>query len=233
MQEREGLCEKLGALADPEYRAFTARLLPTVGENRILGVRLPALRKLAKELAHGDWRAYLAGASDDFMEEIMLQGMTIGGVRAEPAEILPYVAAFVPKIDNWSVCDSFCASLKLARRAPEAVWDFLQPYLQESREYYARFGVVMLLDHFITESYLPKVIKALDSVACNGQYYVQMAVAWAVSVCFVKFPEQTMDYLRGDTNLDLFTYNKALQKTRESFRVDAETKAVLKQMKRK
>ena len=110
MQEREGLREKLEALADPEYRAFTARLLPTVGENRILGVRLPALRKLAKELAHGDWRAYLAGASDDFMEEIMLQGMTIGGVRAgrrgnfavrcgicsEKLTTGPYATAFAP-----------------------------------------------------------------------------------------------------------------------------------------
>jgi len=233
MQRNEELRRRLLALAEPEYRNFSAGLLPNVGEERMLGVRLPALRALAKELARGDWQDYLRTASDASFEEVMLQGMTIGNVRAEPSEILPYVAAFVPKIDNWSVCDSFCTSLTLARRYPETVWDFLQPYLSDTMEYSARFGVVMLLHHYVTDAYFSRVLVALDRVPCGGRYYVQMAVAWAVSVCFVHDPGRTMAYLQEETSLDDFTYNKALQKMIESFRVDGETKRVLRGMKRK
>ena len=103
----------LETLADETYRAFHQKLLgvPTAP---VLGVRLPALRAIAKQIAQGDWEAYLRAARDDSLEETMLQGMVIGAVRAHIDQVLPYIASFVPKIDNWAVCDSFCASLHLS-----------------------------------------------------------------------------------------------------------------------
>jgi len=220
---------KLLALADEEYRKFQSALIP--GEDRLLGVRLPALRELAKEIAKGDWREYLNNAQDEYYEEIMLQGLVIGYAKAAPEEILKYTARFVPKITNWGVCDSFCTGLKLPKKQPKLVWDFILPYLRSEKEFDIRFAVIMMLAHYITDEYSDEVLSCLDRVRHDG-YYVKMGVAWAVSVCYVKYPEKTMAYLKN-CSLDDFTFNKSLQKIVESFRVDQESKAVIRGMKRK
>ncbi|NGP59273.1 DNA alkylation repair protein [Paenibacillus thiaminolyticus] len=217
------------ALADEKYRQFSASLIPNI--NNVVGVRLPELRKLARNIAKGDWRAYLAQADSDYFEEVMLQGMVIGCAKADVEEILHHIAAFVPKIDNWSVCDSFCSGLKITSLHKERVWEFIQPYLESDKEYDIRFGVVMLLNYYVDELYIHRVLERLDRITHEG-YYVKMAVAWAVSICFVKLPDITMDYLRSNS-LDDFTYNKALQKITESYRVAPETKALIRSMKRK
>ncbi|SDE47697.1 DNA alkylation repair protein [Sporomusa acidovorans] len=221
--------ERLMELADEKYRLFHSGLVPDT--DNILGVRLPHLRALAQELAKGDWRGYLATAQKDYYEEIMLQGLVIGYAKADIEEILQYVTDFVPQIANWGICDSFCSNLKITKRHKARIWKFLQPYLLSGNEFVLRFGIVMLLDYYIEDEYIDRVLACLDKAKHNG-YYVKMAVAWAVSVSFVKFPDKTMRYLQENT-LDDFTYNKALQKTMESFRVDRETKAYLRGMKRK
>lgn len=215
-------------LIDTDYQKFSATLIPTI--NNVLGVRLPELRKIAKKIVKGDWRAYLETAKDEYFEEVMLQGMVIGYVKTDIEEHLSYVASFVPKIDNWSVCDSFCTGLKSTKENKERVWEFLQPYLSSKKEYEIRFGVVMLLDFYIETEYIERVLNLLDRVKHEG-YYAKMAVAWAVSICYVKLPDSTMEYLRNNT-LDDFTYNKALQKITESNRVDKETKSLIRSMKR-
>ena len=114
--------EKLSVLAESKYQKFSSGLLP--GIHNILGVRLPELRKIAKKLAKDDWQGYLQNASDDSFEEIMLQGITIGYVKSELSDILPYITIFVNKIDNWSVCDSFCSGLKLPKQYPKEMWEY-------------------------------------------------------------------------------------------------------------
>lgn len=121
---------------------------------------------------------------------------------------------FVPRIDNWSLCDSFCVGLKFAAGYPEETWEFLQPFLRSREEYAVRFGVVMLLNYFITETYIERLFPVFDAIKQEG-YYVKMAVAWAVSMCYVKFPEKTDRYLKKN-ELDAFTWHKALQKIAES-----------------
>lgn len=228
MNQQE-LRERLIDLAEPKYQKFAASLLPDA--EKMFGVRLPALRKLAKEMAQDDWRAFWENASFDYFEERLLAGMVIGCADMALEERLSRIAGFIPLIRNWSICDSFCAGLKFTKKHPDEVWNFLQPYLQSTAEYEVRFGVVMLLDFYITEPYLNRVFELLDAVKHDG-YYVKMAVAWAVSLCYIRFPDQTMKYLRQNT-LDSFTYNKALQKMIESYRVDDQSKAVLRRMKRK
>jgi 3-methyladenine DNA glycosylase AlkD len=216
-------------MADEEYRKFSSSLIPNV--DNILGVRLPELRKLAKNIAKGDWRTYLAQADNRYFEETMLQGLVIGYAKTDIEERLRYVADFVPRIDNWSVCDSFCTGLKFTKNHRSLMWDFLQPYLSSDKEYEIRFGVVMLLLYFVEDEYIERVLQWMDRIRHEG-YYVKMAVAWAISVCYVKYPEPTMAFLKNNT-LDDFTYNKALQKIIESLRVDSETKHVLRSMKRR
>lgn len=221
--------ERLIELTDEQYRQFHSKLVP--GTDNILGVRLPHLRKLAQELAKSDWQTYIATAQDDYNEEIMLQGLVIGYVKGDIREILSYVANFVPKINNWGVCDSFCSSLKITKKHKLLIWEFLQPYLLSREEFQLRFGIIMLLNFYIEDEYIDRVLLLLDGAKHEG-YYVKMAVAWAISICFIKFPQKTLSCLQKNT-LDDFTHNKTLQKITESLRVNQETKTMIRTMKRK
>ena len=109
--------------------------------------------------------------------------------------------------------------------------EYLLPYLRSDEEFFIRFGVVMLLDHFITEDYIDLVLEEMDKIHQDA-YYVKMAVAWNLSVCFVKFRDKALSYLRTN-HLDDWTYNKTIQKIRESYRVTKEDKEMLLKMKRK
>lgn len=225
--------EQLLELADEKYRAFHSALVP--GVDNVLGVRLPEQRKIAREIARKDFRNYLNEnlhkEKEEYYEETLILGLVIGYAKGSIDEILSYVALFLPKINNWGICDSFCSSLKITNKNLSRVWNFLQPYLTSTHEFELRFGIVMLLQYYILEEYIDRVLEALDAAKHEG-YYVKMAVAWAVSICFVKFPEKTMEYLKNNS-LDDFTYNKSLQKIIESLRVDKETKDLIRSMKRK
>lgn len=255
--------ERLLSLAEPDYAEFAASLLKKPGEEKpsgsaacVLGVRLPALHKLAKQLSREDWRGNLEellSVTEGSFEERMLLGFLIGNAKLTQAtagtaqsgqcakrerrgqeaisleEQFALICRFIPRIDNWSLCDSFCACLKFAREYPAETWNFLQPLLQSDEEYAIRFGLVMILNYFITEEYIDRLFPIFDEIGHEG-YYVKMAVAWAISICYVRFPEKTMPYLEKNC-LDGFTYQKALQKIVESRCVSAEVKAKMRERK--
>ncbi|CAJ1314654.1 DNA alkylation repair protein [Paenibacillus sp. PK4536] len=221
--------EQILAKVDSDYQQFSASLLPTI--TNILGVRIPALRIMAKQIVKDDWRIYLQQADHEYFEEVMLQGMVIGYAQMDIEERLQYMTDFVPKIDNWSVCDRFCGGLKFTSTHQQPVWEFILPYLSSEHEYEVRFAVVMLLTYYVDEYYIQDVLRHLDRVQHEG-YYVKMAVAWAISICYIHLPEPTMHYLQHN-QLDRFTYNKALQKITESYRIDPETKHHIRSMRRK
>ena len=227
--DKPDIKEELVRLADPKYRTFSSGLIP--GADNIIGVRIPDLRDLAKRIAGGNWQAYLKEATDDSFEEIMLQGLVIGYARGEPDQIISALRYFIPKIDNWSVCDSVVTGLKITKKHPDPFWKFIQPYLDSDKEFFVRFGVVMLLSYYVDEKHISAVLERLDTIKHEG-YYVTMSVAWAVSVCYVKFPEITHAYLES-CSLNDVTYNKTIQKICESYRADEEAKNILRGMKRK
>lgn len=220
--------QRLLELAEPKYQKFSASLLPDT--DNILGVRLPAVRKLAKELAGSNWREYFSLNKDDYFEETMLQGLTIGYLKEDIETVLSEVREFVPKISNWSVCDSFCCGLKITNKSKERMWEFLMDYVNSEEPFYVRFAVVMMLDYYIDKEHVEEIFKIFDEIR-NENYYVKMAVAWAISMCYVKFPEETIPFLKNN-KLDDFTYNKSLQKICESLKPSPEEKALIKSMKR-
>lgn len=220
--------EKLLQNVDEKYRTFHSNLCP--GTDNILGVRVPVLRKIAKELAQDNWRENYAKLGNDYYEEIMLQGMILGLAKTNIEEIKQYLTTFIPKIDNWAICDTCCAGLKITAKNRETIWEFLQQYLKSEKEFEIRFGVVMLLDYYIIPEYLGKLFKTFDEIKHEG-YYVKMAEAWAISICYIKFPKETNEYLKSN-KLDNFTYNKAIQKIIESYRVSDEEKQELRARKR-
>jgi len=227
MQDR--IIRDLFNLADEKYKKFHSGLCP--GTDNIIGVRVPILRKYAKELAKMDFRNYLETARNKYYEEILLQGMVISSAQMSLEERLYHIKLFVPKIDNWAICDYFISGFKFRQEDLSTVWSFIIPYLKSDKEFELRFAVVMMLDHYIIPEYINRVIKELDKIKSN-KYYVQMAIAWTISVCFVKFTEVSMEYLKNN-NLDDFTYNKSIQKIIESNRVDKEMKGYLRTLKRK
>lgn len=221
--------QKLQEKSEEKYRKFSQSLLPNI--NNVLGVRLPILRKIAREIySQTDWTIFLLQNEFDYMEEIMLQAMIIGLVKDEPQNILELVKNFVPKIDNWAVCDCFCSGLKFTNNNKEVVWNFIQPYFKSDKEYDVRFGFVMLLEYFVDVQYIDKCLKLIDEFK-DSRYYAQMACAWALSICYIKFPQKVLVYLKK-SNLDNWTFNKGIQKICESLRIDKDTKAMLKTLKR-
>lgn len=115
---------------DPEFGKYLAMNLPGCGN--IIGVRLDALKEIAQEIAGINWKEYLKHAQDDTLEDVVLQGLVLGYAQGKLEEILAYADEFVPRIDNWWVCDSFCANFKAASMYPEIVWDFIMKYMGDS-----------------------------------------------------------------------------------------------------
>ncbi len=222
----------LFSLAEHGNKLFAEKLTP--GVPHVLGIRIPELRKLAFRIAKADWEHYLLTAESYYMEERMLQGMVLGCICPDDdVEVyLERVTRFVKLINSWSVCDTFKfgGGKKFLSTHKARLWEYLCGWMQADGEYEVRFGVVMAMGVFIEEDYIDAYLLKLDAIRHEG-YYVKMAVAWALSVCFVKFEKQTMVYL-NHCKLDKFTYNKALQKIIESYRVSSEMKSVIKTMKR-
>lgn len=221
---------QLEKYADPKYREFHGSLLP--GTDNIMGVRLPVLRKIAKEIAKNDWQEWFEKAEDLYYEETMLRGFAIAYAKLDCETRLAYIRKFVPCISNWAVCDCFCNTLKDAKKYPEIYWEFLKPYFLSEDEYGARFGAVMLLSHFVKKEYLEESIKSLERIRQEG-YYAKMAVAWAVSVYFAAFPDEMYTYLCDSHKLDEFTYKKSLQKILESYRVTADMKNKIRELRQR
>lgn len=226
---REKIRKELEIIAEENYRIFAAKLIPNI--DNLLGVRLPKLRKIAKKIVQLDYDYYLAMDNHLYFEEVMLQGMIIGEIKLPWTERSRYVKQFISKIDNWSVCDSFCCGLKFEVSEKELVWQFLQSYFASDKPYDIRFAVVMLLFYFVDDEYAQKAFTLFDQIK-NDDYYVKMAVAWAISIYFRELPTLTMSYLQKN-QLDDWIYNKALQKITESLKVDSSTKIIIRSMKRK
>lgn len=222
------LKENLMSLSEEEYRIFASKLLPNV--DNIIGVRVPLLRKTAKLITKGEWRKVIENMDNDYFEEKMVEGLIIAYAKMDILERFEYIRDFITKIDNWSVCDTFCNTLKFTNMNKEEVLNFLKSYIDSDDEYTVRFVAVMLLNYYVEEEYLDDFFDIIN-VLCTEKYYAQMAVAWAVSIAYIKFPESTDVFLK-DNDLDNITFNKSLQKIRESNRISKDVKEYIKEMKR-
>ena len=207
------LHQKLLAMQDIKYQQFHGSLLP--GIENIIGVRVPLLRKTATVIATKSWEEYLDEAlplTDIYYEETVMHGLVIA-------------------MANWAVCDIFCATLKEAKKYPDRYWQLILDACQSEAAYTQRFAAVMLLTYFTDDSHVQDALNLLTKLS-SQDYYVRMAVAWAVSIFYIQQPQATLPLLQSDT-LDTFTHNKAIQKICESRRISTETKQQLRLLKRR
>lgn len=218
------LREELFENQDLKYKEFHSKLIPTVNPDEIIGVRVPVLRKIGKRLAKENQDFPV-----EYYEEKMIKGFVIGYKKYDDIyDFLEALSDFVPIIDNWAVCDCVCASLKLTEKNRTALWEFLMQYKNAS-EYEVRFMIVMLMDYYLTDEYIDEVIDIFKSIK-RDEYYINMAIAWALSAAFVKYEDKIIPLFES-RELPPWIHNKSIQKTRESFRVDKETKDYLKTLK--
>ncbi len=218
--------EELFALRDAKYREFHKKLVPMVGEARIIGVRTPALRKYAKELSALTGTTYLDLLPHYYIEENNLHSFIISGIK-DFHEAIRRAEEFLPHIDNWATCDSFIP--KVFKRHPEEVYSKIRIWLNSSHPYTVRWALVLLLNNFLDDEFRPEMLELAANIR-SEEYYINMAVAWYFSIALVKQYDAALPYLLN-RRLDPWVHNKAIQKAIESYRISPETKSYLRSLK--
>lgn len=205
------LREELYRYQDLDYKDFHKKLIPNIDEDLLIGVRVPMLRQIARQ-------ALAENAENElyYYEEKMVYGMTLGLKNCYLDEHKQDIKKFVPLIDNWAVCDCCASSFKFTAKNLDGMYDFILSYVGKG-EYETRFAVVMLMNYYLVDEYIDRVIDVLTSIK-SDYYYVNMAVAWALSFAFIKYESKVMPIIQSRT-LRREVQNKTIQKIKESTRV--------------
>ena len=222
------LQERLFDLQDPGYRAFQSKLIPSVDPKRVIGVRVPELRKLAKSMDGEETAVFLNQLPHTYYEEDCLHGFLIEKIK-DPKSCMVELNRFLPWVDNWATCDMM--SPKCLKNDLPALLQQIQIWIASDHVYTVRFGVNMLMKYYLDDAFL---VEYPELVASNRseEYYVKMVVAWYFATALAKQYEVILPYLE-EKRLDVWTHNKTIQKAVESYRITPEQKAYLRQLKMK
>ena len=219
--------QRLFALQDEGYRDFHAALMPTVDKALVIGVRRPALRALAKELKGTELAAaFMAALPHKYYEENNLHVALIGHIRDFDA-CMAAVERFLPYVDNWATCDMM--NPKALAKDKAALLERIRLWLQSGHSYTVRFGMGMLMNHFLEEDFREEYLALVASVQ-SEEYYVRMMQAWYFATALAKQYETAVKYLE-QRKLEVWVHNKTIQKARESYRISQEQKEYLKSLK--
>lgn len=221
------ITEKLRELSDEEYRLFQLKLMPGVTEDRVLGVRTPLLRKFAKELAKDpDIENFLTDIPHRYYDENNLHGFIISECK-DYEKSVAYVDAILPYVDNWATCDLL--SPKAFKKNRDKLIKDIDRWLASNETYTVRFGIEMLMSHFLDEDFRPEYLEKLTAIQ-SEEYYVNMMLAWFFATALAKQWDDTVKYIE-EKRLSVWVHNKTIQKAVESYRITDEQKAYLKGMK--
>lgn len=227
---RDELVTALDALIDPTVSKYQNTV---ISDTRLpmRCIRVPELRKLAKNAAKGDWRALVRQGKYETYEEVLVIGLAIAYAKVPFAEKREELRLLLPHLDSWALTDSIVPTLKLKPDERELGWMFAVDCLASPLEYTIRFGIIMLMNYFLD----PENIHWTGMLLCTVQddrYYVRMAAAW----CLAEMGVHDFGYVETilkSGSLDTFTHNMAIRKLRESYRITPEQKAAASALKRK
>lgn len=210
--------EYLKSISEESYKEFNSKIIFTNYE--MLGIRLPKLRVLSKEIFKTDYKEFL-NINITYYEEAMLYLLVIAFIK-DIDELMLYFPKALDLIDNWALCDSFCGSLKIVINNKEYFLKVIDKLLKSDKTYDVRVGLVLLLNYYVSEEYLDLIFKYLDDIN-SDEYYINMAEAWLLCEIFVKYQSDGLKYLENN-KLNSFTINKTISKIRDSYRVSKEIK---------
>ena len=219
--------EKLSSLQDLKYRDMQVRIIPSVKPESIIGVRTPELRKMAKELAQSrEIGVFLENLPHKFFEENQLHAFIVSGMK-DYRECLGALNRFLPYVDNWATCDQM--SPRVFKKHRPELMESIRGWLGSVETYTIRFGIGMLMEHYLDEDYDPACPEMVAAVR-SEEYYVNMMIAWYFATALAKQYEAVLPFIT-EHRLDTWTHNKAIQKAIESFRITPEQKEYLKSLK--
>ena len=224
------LTQKLIENGEEFYKNFHSKLVPDCA-HKLIGVRVPKVKKIALSAVKSNDKAICDFLSEThtFYEEFMLHALLINHISTSIEETFYHLEKFLPQIDNWAVCDSLVSSLKIFNKHPKIVLEKVKEYLKSKSVYTVRFGIVTLLNYFLDGNFTDEILPLALSVDSEN-YYINMALAWLVSIGLVKQYDKTIPHLESK-NLPKFIHNKAIQKAIESYRISNEKKEYLRTLK--
>lgn len=215
------------SIKDEKYRDFNSKICKT--KYKMLGIRLPVLRKIIKEIMKTDYLEFLKVIKNNYYEEIMLEGLVIANIKDEKL-FFKYFNNYIKKIDDWSICDSVCNSLLILKNDRDKYFTYFKQLVLQDDEFTSRVGLVTILNFYIEEEYLEEIFSILNQIV-SDKYYINMAEAWLICELYIKESKRTLEYLKNN-KLNTFTHNKAIGKIKDSYRVSKEEKEMLNKLKR-
>ena len=225
----EEIREKLFEMQDEGYRELQKKIVPTADPGSVIGVRTPQLRALAKDLLKaGDVSAFLGDLPHTYFDENQLHAFLLSEIK-DYDRCVAEVERFLPYVDNWATCDQM--SPKVFKKHRPQLLERIRKWIVSDRTYTVRFGLGMLMQHFLDEDFDPAYLDLAASVR-SDEYYVNMMTAWYFATALAKQYEATVPYIEGH-RLEPWTHNKTIQKAVESYRIMPEQKEYLKTLRRK
>ena len=223
LTDNSELIKYLYSIKDDEYRKFNEKIIKT---NNIIGVRLPILKKMAKEISKLDYLTFIKNNKHKNYEEIMLHGLVITYLKDYDVSIELF-DDYINYIDSWATCDSVVLNYKIINKNLDKYFIKIKEYLKSCKPFIKRVGIVSLF-YYLNDKYIDEVLEMINYIK-DDEYYVKMAIAWLISICLIKYYDKTLIFLKN-CNLDDWTYNKSLQKAIESYRI--KNKDYLRSLKR-
>lgn len=212
---------------DKGYRDFQSKLIPTIPAETIIGVRTPAIRKLAKEYAKDpESAAFLMQLPHTYYDENILHALLVAEIK-DYDTCVKEVERFLPHVDNWAVCDIF--SPKVFKKNRDRLIKKIKEWAASDHPYTCRFGMEMLMTHFLDEDFRPEYLE-IPAAVHSEEYYVNMMIAWFYATALAKQWDAAVSYIE-EKRLNPWTHNKTIQKARESYRITPEQKEYLKTLK--
>ena len=208
---------------DEEYAKFHSKIVPN---SKIRGVRIPTLRKIAKDFAKYD--DFLQNISLTNYENISIACFYIGLTTKDTLSLQKNLDFILPYVNNWAICDTFVSSLKVLKKEKEA-YTIVLITLSSPHIYTKRFGIVALMSYFLTNDKIDQIFDNIIPLQ-NEDYYIDMAIAWLISVAFIKCRAKTLNLLKSG-KLTTFVQNKSISKITDSFRISHEDKLMVKSLK--
>ena len=220
--------KKLYELKDTKYQSFSSKLIPNIDNNKVIGVKIPKIRALAKDVKDEPYiYEFLNELPHQFQEENILHGILLTLIYKDINELLNKLDIFLKYADNWAVTDTI--NPQLFKKYPDIVYKQIKKWLKSKDEYVIRFGVVSLLQFYLDENFKTEILELVKNIK-SDYFYVKMAIAWFYSFALIKQYDTTIKYFENK-ELDSWIHNKSIQKAIESYRISNEKKEYLKSLK--
>lgn len=211
------------SLQDLQYKEFHSKLTTTKYE--IIGIRVPIMKRIAKEILKTDIEEFFSLVSNKYYEEVFIEGIVLSSSNEEVID--KYLMKFIDKIDNWAIVDSFCSNLKIVNKKMGKYWMYFTGLIDPKNEFQTRVSIVIMMNYYLCDNYIDRVLYIVSNIH-SDKYYINMAISWLLSVAIIKYPEKVKELLQS-RKISKFVQNKTISKIQDSYRISDEVKNFVKE----